>query len=53
MLGVLDESEKRGKNKHASLFCSAISDEEKSFKPFALEVKAISLFLFSTNAAVK
>ncbi len=53
MLGILDEPEKLGKNKHSSLFCLAISDEEKSVITVKLQVNAISLFLFCTDAAVK
>ncbi len=51
--GVLDDPKKLGMNKHSSLFCSAISDKQKSFITVKLQVNAISLFLFSTNAAVK
>ncbi len=53
MLGILDEPEKLDKNKHFSLFCSSISDEEKSFITIKLQVKAISPFLFGTNAEIK
>jgi hypothetical protein len=51
--GVLDKPEKLDKNKHSSLFCSSISDEEKSFITVKLQANAISLFLFCTEAGVK
>jgi hypothetical protein len=53
MLGILDEPEKLGKNKHSSLFCLAICDEEKSFVTVKLQVKAIRTFLFGTDAEIE